>query len=588
MDDTARLVSELHDKLAELDGKVAAYQRDLLAEFHRHMDECLEKYPDHVSSEVSRVIAESMSAGRYPALSPGSRGVPDSPAIDRSAWDGRRSPPPFLRHTSGTPKESLRSPHAREKEFQGLFTPNYLPLLERDDRAHRSPPTSPPPASGGQPLSIENVQKVETSAQSIAGSGESRPGPTRRLTNLSTSSVESAGSDPKVRRSALRRSSSSNKGSSPRRVRFEFEGEEVFPASSPQASATTLALAGGAESQPQAEPTASIAPQDESTAFVGTSLLDVEGEEDALPRPRKVSSTQALQALTRSPLEEGTTWTVVNPDPEEAVQVNGQQHPEIADMTPTKVDSQATIRPADVLEGNPLPGPPIEELAISDDDNGYGDEENASDQEFLSMRPKKKTPSPAKSPSSSPPTQAAAASPITATEENGHQDVDEDHDPLFDFDDDGGRPASQTEQRARKYLSRLDDEEDQEQQPPPGRLRGGNREAAGESSTGIPPPVSSSAALFGHSIGSYMGKPVTATPIKDPKLYEEIASMQDVQFFVGSIVDGPADLGSYRAGRGVARNYVGTPRSFTERLALEEEMERRKAAGKGVDEGGDA
>jgi hypothetical protein len=101
------------------------------------------------------------------------------------------------------------------------------------------------------------------------------------------------------------------------------------------------------------------------------------------------------------------------------------------------------------------------------------------------------------------------------------------------------------------------------------------------------PPVSPSAALFSHSIGSYKGRTVLSTPIKNPKLYDEIANMKDVHFFVGSI-DGrsgvePADLGSYRAASlamvGGAATAGAVPKSFSERLALEEEMERRKEEG---------
>jgi hypothetical protein len=80
---------------------------------------------------------------------------------------------------------------------------------------------------------------------------------------------------------------------------------------------------------------------------------------------------------------------------------------------------------------------------------------------------------------------------------------------------------------------------------------------------------------------------MTIAPIKDPKLYDEIASMRDVPYFVGSIHDPGArdDLGSYRPG-GVARPSIDTPRSFTERLLLEDEMERRRTVRGRVDDRG--
>ena len=178
MDDTARLASELQDKLAELDGKVAAYQRDMLTQFRRHMDDCLKNYPPHVSDEVSRVVAASMS--KYPALNPARRNTAD--LLTRSdddhddagpkAWDGRKSPPPILYHTSGTPKEGPRSPHQREKEFQGLFTPSYLPLLDSSFRTPQSPPISLPataPTFALVPQLVMGTSRIATIHRRLAG-----------------------------------------------------------------------------------------------------------------------------------------------------------------------------------------------------------------------------------------------------------------------------------------------------------------------------------------------------------------------------------------------------------------------------------
>ncbi|GAB1320253.1 hypothetical protein MFIFM68171_10463 [Madurella fahalii] len=585
MDDAARLVTELHNKLADLDGKVAAYQRDMLAEFHRHMEECLKNYPDHISSEVSRVIAQSMS--RYPALCPRVGDAPDSPAIDRNAWDGCKSPPPILRHTSGIPKESPRSAHAREKEFHGLFTPTYLPLLEGNPSSRRLSEASQASAAGKPsfPLSFDNVKKVEESRQPVPAAPELRPAPNRRLTDRSTSSVESSGSESKLRRSALRRSSGSTKGS-PRRVRFEFEGEEVFPSSSsPQAPTSIPAPVGGAESQPKAD-TSAVAIEDESPAYVGTSLLNIDDEEDSSPRPRKVSSTQALQALTRSPLEEGTIWTVVNPDPgEPAIMRGGKRVEDTGNPCPIKVDSQATIRPTD-MEEDEVPanglGSPIEEIGKYDED------ENTSEDDFLSIRPAKKTPSPgAQRPFARPHSQVTSAAPSVATTRgSANQDDVDEEDPLFDFEE-GGQPLSRSQCKPQKYLPETEDDEDELISQRRLRSLGKANEEERERGTSKLPAVSPSAALFGHSIGSYRGRSMSINPINDPELYDEIANMKDVHFFVGSI-DGrtgvdQADLGSYRA-TSLATNLVGTPRSFTQRLALEEAMERRRAAERGEEE----
>ncbi|KAK4177350.1 hypothetical protein QBC36DRAFT_327197 [Triangularia setosa] len=619
MGDAARLVSELHDKLAELDGKVAAYRRDMLAEFHKHMEDCLKAYPDDISSQVSRVIAESMF--RYPALSPTRYDMAESPATTdhkTPAWKGRKSPPPVLPHTSGVPKEGPRSPHERDKEFQGVFTPTYLPLLESNERSsHRSPPTSPvsipvvqqqqpqqepqqlpPPA----PLSVDNVKKVEE-IKKPEPPVEGRPDPIRRLTDRSTSSVESSSSESKVRRSALRRRSSSIKGAaSPRRVRFDFSGEEVFPSSSPQQAASLVAMAvkedeaekPKAELLPVVEPsatTAAVAEEDESfeqEEYTGTSLLDVEGEEDLLPRPKKVSSTQALQALTRSPLEEGSFWTVVNANNnEEPGKMNGQKEKETInkpDPAPVKVDSQATLRPIDG-PGEEFPvsgllGSPIEEL------EQYNHDDDESEEEFLSMRPKntKKPPSPgAQTPFKSPPASRFSSSNQTSmafvsSKTNGIKDVLEE-DPLFDFED-GENGA----QKAEKYLPEDDDDGVEAHVPHrPVRTTPTPLQTVPEDEnkkhvrTTSLPPVSPSAVLFGHSVGSFKGNSFSLNPIKNTKLYDEIAGLKDVHFFVGS-VDGrsgaeAADMGSYRA---MSKGVSVVPRSFTERLAIEEAMERRE------------
>ncbi|KAK3357102.1 hypothetical protein B0T25DRAFT_538273 [Lasiosphaeria hispida] len=637
MDDAARLVSDLHGRLAELDGKVSAYQRDMLAQFHRHMADCLRQYPDHVSNEVSRVITESMS--RYSTLVPTRRDGSQSPPSDISdadlrAWDGRKSPPPILYHTSGIPKEGPRSPHQREKEFQGLFTPSYLPLLDSSYNSHPSPPVSllPLPAPPSPRPALEPVKKVEEPKEPVVTVvGEVRPGSVRRPTDRSFSSVESSGSETKVRRSALRRASSSTKSSSPRRVRFDFEGEEVFPSTSPRASPTILVLAAGAGAQlPDhvalaiADTSAILDEDSESPVYTGgISLLDVVGEEDSFPRPRKVSSTQALQALSRSPLDAGTEWTVVNPESEEA-KMNASLLGAAADKTRTLIrpEPEVLIRPEDATANNhridELLGSPIEELERHDDSDD-------SDEEFLSMRPKLTKTSP--SPVTRSPVVASGAKfqslrdptwSHTLLIPEPEEGAPEEDDPLFDFEGEGSRAASPLGSQPHKYLSDDEVENGDEDATPVAEQYSGEgainvptplleldqeQDQQGEAQEGTPaatapapapaqPPVSPSAVLYGHSIGSYKGHAMRINPMINSKLYDEIAGMTDVPSFVGSI-DGrtgvdSVDPGSYHAtmARGNVGSFsgahfhhpVGTPRSFTERFAMEEALERRAQA----------
>ncbi|KAK3340974.1 hypothetical protein B0H65DRAFT_430206 [Neurospora tetraspora] len=659
MDDTARLVSDLHQKLAHLDGKVAAYQRDMLAEFHRYMDDCLKNYPVHVSSEVSRVMAESMH--KYPALTLMARDArdardaesprPQSPTnkiLDSEALprDVRKSPPPILYHTSGTPKEGPRSPHEREREFQGLFTPRYLPLLDSTHRGLQSPPESPVPTPLPLPLSQDNVKKVEDFKEPEAMLKlEIRPTPVRRMTDRSSSSVESSasGSDSKLRRSALRRSSSSTKGS-PRRVRFEFAGEEVFPSTSPQdTSAVTVPPlfsgddgADGAQTPPppppQLEAAAPIIPSiNEPPAYSGTSLLDVEGEEDALPRPKKVSSTQALRALSRNaPLDAGT-WTEVNADLEETPKMNGgtqensalqqdqpsgqfsggmpqdgqrheQLHPQAENLTKHKVETKSSPLAHHVVtqqpNGDQSLGSPLEELQRDEDDD------SSDDDEFLSMKPKKKPISPTIRSSfgrlptisetaqntarSSPNNAAHTKSP--AVDEFGKGKVVDDvpEDAFFDFEGEG--ISTGVESDTEKYIAEDDSDDDDndaaaskippEERPRVASIASGSNAQTEPAPVRKIPPATPSAALFGHSVGSYKGTSMRMNPISNPKLYDEIAGMRNVHTFVGS-VDGRSgveaiDMGSYRAY--LVKNHASaTPRSFTERLAFEEAMERRRS-----------
>lgn len=313
--DATRLIEELTSKLAELDSKVAAYRLDMAAEFTRYSEELLRSVPEDVAYRVSRAIADQIA--NYPSLYPpgslsSSRSVTPT-NLDDIPWRGKGSPPPTLNpqvstgpDISGPEAPRQRDPHEREQEFQGLFTPTYLPLLESVDRPLHSLPAS---SSTAEPAIIDR----RLSAGDAQGSGGSyrrgRPSPLRRATDTSIDSTVSDSSSAKTRKSALRRSSGSSKADSPRdprRVRFDFQGQEVLPSSSPQTSTSPLNKTDGTREKSTLV--------DES---YDTSLGDIEGEEDLQgERPKKVSSTQALRALSKAPLDQETVWTVVNPGTE--------------------------------------------------------------------------------------------------------------------------------------------------------------------------------------------------------------------------------------------------------------------------------
>ncbi|KAK2066528.1 hypothetical protein P8C59_000335 [Phyllachora maydis] len=260
--------------------------------------------------------------------------------------------------------------------------------------------------------------------------------------------------------------------------------------------------------------------EDDSLAYDGPSLLDIEGEEDTLPKPKKVSSTQALQALTRSPLDEGTVWTVVNPDPAEprmTTPVNGQ-----TGQTGNQASSATTWAPAT---------------------------------------------SPAEAPKK----------PIPSDEDRPEVELVED---VFEYEaeDEGSTVPEKTKYLPTEGLE-LDPPMDLPAQPA----------ASTSQPRPVPPPRSAvsapametatgSANMVGRSVGSYKGRSFNIPSIKDPRLYDEIANMENVHFFVGSI-DGKsgaeaANMNSYRAMTSGAPS--STPRSFAERLMSEDIIELRE------------
>ncbi|CAN8097002.1 unnamed protein product [Discula destructiva] len=337
LQDTTDLISELASKLAELDGKVAAYRLDMVAEFQSHSEDVLRSVPGDVAYRVSQAISESLTnfPSLYPPGSLSSSHPPASAGPEETPHCVRGSPPPILPHTSGNPRDAAtlptqtRGPHDRELEFQGLFTPTFLPLLENADRPlHLAPtssiaaPASPGPApalSGSASASSDSatpeavtvgrqLSPTHASASEVSPIHR-RPSPLRRATNTSIDSNVSDSGSAKLRKSALRRSSGSSRPPDsprdPRRVRFDFQGQEVLPSSSPQTSFTAA---------PETDNAATLSAPPVESQYI-TSLGDIEGEEDHSQSdcpPRKVSSSQALRALSKAPLDEGTIWTIVN------------------------------------------------------------------------------------------------------------------------------------------------------------------------------------------------------------------------------------------------------------------------------------
>jgi hypothetical protein len=653
MEDGKQLIDELLVKLAELNSKVDSFRQDMLSEFNKFTEDLLKGVPDNVSHEVTRVITESIA--KYPALSMSSgyehgseSESPVSPTISepRLQREGRKSPPPVLKHTSGIPKiarDAPRGPHDREIEFQGVFTPTYLPLLDGNDPpvqqrridpslAFKRPAGHPlfpggGPSPGGEPPAysspvvvqpasnkddddevavVEMIEEVETP---VTGKGKevARPTPARELTDVSVaSSAGSSVSEHKTRRSALRRSSSSNKGS-PRRVRFDVEGAEVLPTVSPQPTASVLGHM--VDHDAEAEASSAI---DDSEDYSGPSLSDVEGEEDHRPRPPRISSTEALRRLSRTPSDDGTIWIPSNET--SLPNINGHGPRESGSAAANTLAEKATsrlptaTRPMVASSGNPVTtqyaSPPHgmntsqAPHSTARAQENQGEDDDSSEEEFLAIKPSRKTPSPAAtSPAATSP---AARSPLardissqlrdespkpapTATDTGKGKEVARsqhaDEDELFDFDDPVTGSAS-----TEKYLPEEEDEEtiaDDHQKKGSGALPSmySTSPAVSIPRHETPSPPSSHSKPMPESIGSYRGQPLRMGVVRSPKIAAQVAAMGDIKTYVGSVhgrtgVD-PADESSYRASFSNAKLLSGTPRSFSERLMIEEAMGKR-------------
>ncbi|KAI3400970.1 hypothetical protein diail_1178 [Diaporthe ilicicola] len=678
LDDTAKLIADAQAKLVELDGRVAAYRLQMATEFNRFSEELLQNVPEDAAYRVSQAVAESLV--NYPHLFPPGSQPRQQPPLDSpteihdSPWRNKGSPPPILPHTSGTPKEPIRSTHEREFEFQGLFTPTYLPLLDSTDRPLHSPPTSP--GAGSTPnidsrLAVRNTQtsegtqtseapqtpeeeaQVSAPAPTSEGTQTSdgphhrpRPSPLRRATDASIDSTASDSSSIRTRKSALRRSSasSSRAADSPRetrRVRFEVQGQEVLPSSSPQASTTALAEVINATSE------TSTALADASLPV--TSLGDIEGEDD--PPPKKVSSSQALRALSKAPLDDPTTWTVVNAGSEDSASDADKSSSKIVETPSLEAEQRDKMGPKHIpthvkTEGGGQRGQSEAKEGVrrAESETMFDvvqqmENESSEDEDPLMIMSKKdfkkklratdsqaskatddvsaqrnlpepmgpgrkSTPTTSKAPVA-----AQSSSAKVVPTKQAELAEDEDDDDMFKLeageDDETLEKAISARGSPQKHLPEEEPEEDEKAAEKSDDEEVNEHEAqfkpnapiqasppigmAIKKTTDIPPkvPPMPQGSVPKMSIGSYGGKPITMAPVKDKELMETIAKAEDARpFFVGS-VNGrsgpdPSNAKSYRASLpSPARSGPGT---FMERWMREKEEGTKYASDKEEDE----
>jgi len=411
------------------------------------------------------------------------------------------------------------------------------------------------------------------------------------------SSISSDKSDSKHPRSAMRRMSSISKlPQSPRRVRFDFMGEEVLPTSSPQHTAFIAARISSPE------------PADHETSFTSNLATDP-GEDEEEASPRKVSSSDALRALSRAPLDEdGTVWTVVNSDSEDSatdeVEFMQSDRPEKTGISPDI--STTPTSPGFEVRTNTLRTQIDSKTTISStmaQSLNKPEDDSTDDEDLLSMAKRKAQPSSSCASANSEGkvdlSTAGGENTETSNSERAHLARDEtipcehsasyqEEEDMFYFEDDGLELTSRTPKDKPKYQEEEESEEEQsdheidtEASSPanlyatslPIEIPRPNRAADGESAED-----SMSASLRFHSgtVGSYKGRPLMMTVLRNPEVLDEIRSSVPIEPIVGSVHDGsPADDFNVSFLQGLDER-LSTARSFKERLMIEDMMEAAK------------
>jgi len=609
MDEATRLISELQSKLAELDHKVWLYRRDMASEFTKHAEGLLRDVPKDVSETVSRAMADSMKD--YKSLNLDAKGSVEACAAgtsilsnDSTKEKSSRLASPSLSIPDPTRKEEVddspRSPHEREKEFQGLFTPSYLPLLDSTNRSERrsshdsSSSSQPQPKSEERDMEIRLVDASTEVTRSLAASPELRRPPTPKRRNTDEVSIASDWSDGVTRRSALRRSSTSSTKppGSPRRVRFEVEGQEVLPTASPLPSQSILSTD---------IPDSSRSFREDSDEEAGSEQIEDIDE----PAPKRISSSQALRALSRSPLvDDGTQWTTVSapPDGSASIAISGGISQGSSNEDPLPISngmSRFSIGDAYGLEEVSVQGNEYGQNAstgasrAADPPANDNNSEESSDDDMLdmpplrSMRGQKSTQSPtyatpvenARSPTAS----TRPGLPWIGVEGFGkppHETepdlrfTEEDQEQLFHFDENTDHHSppepEQDESDTASPASPVADKSPVEpislssySQSPARQII---KPSSGRNATPTPSNV----------VGSYKNHPFSM-PIVSAEIHAKAEALGDISSFVGSVhgtsgLD-ESDVLSFR-NSGV---FSGTPKSMSERMYMEDLKEGKSS-----------
>ncbi|PWI74537.1 hypothetical protein PCL_07851 [Purpureocillium lilacinum] len=603
----ARLLGSLHHRLRQHELTIQATRRELLADFQQYYDGLLRGVPLHHAASIRSAITASFLSS-YPTLRP------ELPPID-SPPSGDPRPaafqPPSRPPASGS-AVAPGSPREREHELQGLFTPTYLPLLDDFPTLPRpaDPPApgSPPGSSHSTPLpgmELQGTASDPAAADDKPGeqrveyaASSDRPATPAQLFNVSTwpnsraaddtrSSISSDKSDSKPTKSALRRSSSISKPpQSPRRVRFEFMGAEVLPTTSPQPSEFIAPRPPSPESDDDAR----------FSSNLGGQVGEEEDEEAHAAPPRKVSSSDALRALSRAPLDEGTVWTVVNPDEDEAA---SDIPPPAPDAPVTKLDMGANSNPPTGLSGVRTENATKTEEDVSrngsnetpnmaDSDN----DDDSSDDGFLAMAKTRKSKPLQTAVPTSPPAfkdsnstshiddQAQKSDATAAAASDEEDDDDVEGDDMFFFE--AGGLSAPPRPRPRPPLPDLEEDEATEESTTQDRDESDAQQADTDdaktslfaTSPAVPIRHASRASptvrFQPGSLGSYKGRPLMMPIVRDPEILAQANSVKESSLRVDGIDDEVA------MAEGSPPPFPSTPLSFRGRFIMEEMMERAR------------